>query len=159
MRQNTRVIDLVRRLVQRYEELGWVAKLALAAGLPMLTFVLGLVVVIALPSDHFVRAPRRDRFWQRHGLLRATVHVVRNGLGMVLVPLGVLMALPLVPGPGLVFILIGVSLLDLPGKRRLERRLLAYPRILHAVNHMRRWFSRPPVMMPPGAAHTGEGAS
>jgi hypothetical protein len=57
------------------------------------------------------------------------------------------MALPLVPGPGLVFILIGLSLLDFPGKRSLERRLLAVPTVLRFLNEVRQRFRRPPLLI------------
>jgi hypothetical protein len=145
------VIELLRGIMQGYEALAWPARLALVAGLPLLTFVLGLAVVVVLPADHFVRLPDPRSFWQRHVLLRTAVRVVRNVLGAIVLPLGVVMALPLVPGPGLVCILIGISLLDLPGKRRLERRLLAWPRVLHAVNQVRAWFGRAAVALPPEA--------
>jgi hypothetical protein len=53
----------------------------------------------------------------------------------------------LVPGPGLVFILIGISLLDFPGKRSLERRLLAVPVVLRFLNEVRQRFRRPPLII------------
>ncbi len=143
------MVALLERLAQGYRSLGLPARLALTVGLPALTFVVGMAVVVVLPSDHFVREHAGTGFWQRHALLRAVVRVFRNGLGMLMLPLGIVMALPLVPGPGLLFILLGVSLLDVPGKRRLERRLFAYPRVLRAANHMRLWFSRPPLLIPP----------
>jgi hypothetical protein len=57
------------------------------------------------------------------------------------------MALPLVPGPGLVFILLGLSLLDFPGKRSLERRLLSVPRVQRFLNEVRERFGRPPLII------------
>lgn len=146
------MIASLHRLAQHYQSLGWPAKFTLAVALPALTFVLGMVVVVALPSDHFVRVRTTTGFWQRHVLLRVVVRAVRNGLGLLMVPLGIVMALPLVPGPGLLFILLGVSLLDFPGKRRMERRLFAYPRVLRAANRIRHWFSRPPIVTPPPAS-------
>jgi hypothetical protein len=100
-------------------------------------------------------APHAYGFWQRHAVVRVSVRILKNALGWFMVPLGIFMALPLVPGPGLVFILIGISLLDFPGKRHLEERLLAYPPVLHTVNRMRQRFGRSPVLVHPSGNVSG----
>jgi hypothetical protein len=41
--------------------------------------------------------------------------------------------------------IIGLTLVDFPGKRRLERRLLRHPRVLRAINRLRARFDRPPL--------------
>ena len=53
------------------------------------------------------------------------------------------MSLPLVPGPGLVFILLGLSLLDFPGKRALQRRVVTRPFVLRVLNKTRTRFGPP----------------
>jgi hypothetical protein len=149
-RQNISVLEFYHRLLRAYVGLGWPAGLALAVFVPTLTFLFGVAVVLWLPSDYFVRSPptpHQGGFWQRHAVVRVSVRILKNALGWFMVPLGIFMALPLVPGPGLVFILIGISLLDFPGKRHLEERLLAYPPVLHAVNRMRQRFGRSPVLV------------
>ena len=55
--------------------------------------------------------------------------IVKNLVGGILVGLGVLLAPPGVPGPGILMMLIGVVLLDFPGKRRLEQWLINRPTI------------------------------
>lgn len=123
--------------------------LALAIGVPTLTFLFGVAIALWLPGDYFVRdrtAPAR------HAAVRLAARILKNLVGWVMLPLGILMALPLVPGPGLVFILIGVSLADFPKKRRLEERLLGYPPVLQAVNRMRQRFGRAPVQIHPQPA-------
>jgi len=100
-------------------------------------------------------APHAASFWQRHAVVHVTVRILKNALGWFMVPLGIFMALPLVPGPGLVFILIGISLLDFPGKRRMEERMLAYPPVLHTVNRMRQRFGRSPVLVNPHGSASG----
>jgi len=54
----------------------------------------------------------------------------------VLVVLGIIMALPGVPGPGILTIVLGVMLLNFPGKRRLERWLIRRPMVLSAMNRL-----------------------
>jgi len=89
-----------------------------------------------------------------------TVRILKNALGWFMVPLGIFMALPLVPGPGLVFILIGISLLDFPGKRHLGGADCSpYPPVLHAVNRMRQRFGRSPVLVHPHGSASGKGES
>jgi len=61
--------------------------------------------------------------------------------------LGFVMALPLVPGPGLVFMLLGLSLLDFPGKRNAERRILAVPAVIRFLNDVRARFGRAPLAL------------
>ena len=69
----------------------------------------------------------------------------RNVGGAILILLGVAMSLPGVPGQGVLTIIIGITLLDIPGKRRIERRLIGRPRILRLLNRMRARFHRPPL--------------
>ena len=66
--------------------------------------------------------------------------------GGLLLLLGIVMALPLVPGPGVLFILLGLSLLDMPGKRALERYIISRPLVLHSVNRMRARWNRPALI-------------
>jgi hypothetical protein len=67
----------------------------------------------------------------------------------MLVTLGVVLSLPGVPGQGLLTILIGVMLVDLPGKRRFERWLLGRPHVLAGVNRLRARFRQPPIVLHP----------
>ena len=57
------------------------------------------------------------------------------------------LTLPGVPGQGMLTILIGLMLLDVPGKRRLERRIVGRRRILQAINRLRKRFGRPPLVL------------
>jgi hypothetical protein len=66
---------------------------------------------------------------------------------LLLVLLGVALSLPGVPGQGLITILIGVMLLDFPGKRELERKIISRPAVLSNVNKLRNKFSRPPLRL------------
>jgi hypothetical protein len=65
------------------------------------------------------------------------------------------MALPLVPGPGVLFILLGLGFIDFPGKRSLERRLLRQPHVLSSVNKMRGRFGKPPILTEDPVVNSG----
>lgn len=68
----------------------------------------------------------------RHSL---PLRIARNVLGAVLVLLGV--AMLVLPGQGLLTLLVGLLLVDFPRKRELVRRLLGRPKVLAAVNKLR----------------------
>jgi hypothetical protein len=104
-------------------------------------------VVVKLPQDYF--HPSNERlFWvDRHPALRWAGVIAKNIAGALLVVLGVLMSLPGIPGPGFVTILLGIMLLDFPGKRALELRLVRRPAVLGAINRTRRRFGRPALLL------------
>ena len=106
----------------------------------ILSFVAGMVVILVLPPDYFVR--KRPAALDPRPIVRLVLLIARNLLGGLLLVVGLVMALPLVPGPGLVFVLIGMGLVDFPGKRALELRLLRQRRLLRSVNAIRARFGR-----------------
>jgi hypothetical protein len=59
--------------------------------------------------------------------------------------LGFVMALPGIPGQGVLTMIIAVTLIDFPGKRELERRLVSRPWVLKHLNNVRRRFHRAPL--------------
>ena len=69
----------------------------------------------------------------------------KNVAGVVLVLLGLVMALPGIPGQGVLTMIVGLTLIDFPGKRGLERRLIGRPHILRAINRLRARFDRAPL--------------
>lgn len=141
-------MDLYRRVVEVYGSLGLPAKVLLVLGVFVLTSAAAMVIMVLLPADHFSRATPVNTWWRRHPLLRWGGLFTKNALGAIVLPLGIFMSLPLVPGPGLLLILLALSLLDFPGKRRLERRLLGRPSVLKFVNNLRRRNGRAPLVLP-----------
>lgn len=137
--------ELIHHTLRLYTALGWPARIAIAIGLPALTFTLGVLVVVQLPSDYFVRVPAAKTFRLRHPAIRVLLTLLKNLLGATLCLAGIVMALPLVPGPGVLFMLLGLGLVDFPGKRKLKARLLCEPHILSSVNKMRARFGKLPL--------------
>jgi hypothetical protein len=138
-----------QRLVEAYSSLTLGMKIGLVAAIALLTTAAGMLVIVQLPAEHFVSKPPPDSWWRRHRIVRWLALGVKNALGLVVLPLGIFMMLPLVPGPGLVFVVLGLSLLDFPGKRKLERRLLGRPSIMRFLNDMRANFGKPPFVIGP----------
>lgn len=103
------------------------------------------VVLVKMPANYFHSSYGRNFWGGRNRALRLTGFVAKNVLGAVLVLLGLVMTVA--PGPGLVTILLGVTLLDFPGKRRLELSLVSRPSVLGAINGVRAKFNQPPLIL------------
>jgi hypothetical protein len=120
-------------------------------GLAVVSAVISLVVVAVavarLPSDYFVN-PAARRPLDRHPVLKVTLVIGRNLLGYFLIALGIILSLPGIPGQGLLTVLIGVMLIDFPGKHRLELWLLTRRGVLTAVNKIRFKLGKPPLAIP-----------
>jgi archaellum biogenesis protein FlaJ (TadC family) len=120
-------------------------------GASLLMFVATLVVfplvVIYLPQDYFVR-DRRDpaRQIRRHPAVWLILTVLKNILGGVLIVSGV--AMLVLPGQGLLTILLGVTLVNFPGKFALERRIVGRPAVSRTLNRIRARARRPPLEIP-----------
>jgi hypothetical protein len=113
------------------------------------TFCVNLAIVsfilIKIPADHFGKN-HKIQFWSGpRPALRAAALVGKNILGMFLVALGIVLSVPGVPGQGLLTILLGIMLLDFPGKRRLEQKLLSRPQVVKSINGLRGRFGKPPL--------------
>ena len=104
-------------------------------------------IVARLPSDYFRRDhEHQPRWFERHPAVYAAALVVKNLLGAVLVLGGI--AMLVLPGQGILSILIGTSLLSFPGKRRLEQWIISRPAVMRGLNWMRRRAGRPPLEPP-----------
>ena len=110
---------------------------------------LGIVslILVKLPADHFSKN-RKTKFWAGpRPWLNAAKVIGKNIAGVLLVALGVVLSLPGIPGQGLLTILLGIMLLDFPGRERLEQKLLSKPSIVNTINRLRERFEKPPLKL------------
>jgi hypothetical protein len=105
---------------------------------------ISLVVLVGLPHDYLCSSQPGNRHAAR-GLLDATCLVLKNVLGSALIVVGAILAVPLVPGPGLLIAAAGILLLDFPGKTPMLRKLLNRPAVLRPINRLRHAFARAPL--------------
>ncbi|MGE3164069.1 MAG: PGPGW domain-containing protein [Planctomycetota bacterium] len=115
------------------------------------TFVGSLIlipwVIARLPADYFLSKRPAEGSWRaRHPVVRWVLRGAKNLLGCVFLAAG--LAMLVLPGQGLLTVLIGVALLDFPGKRRLEIRLLRRPLITRSIAWIRRRAGKPPFQWP-----------
>jgi hypothetical protein len=115
----------------------------------LVAFVASLVaipwILVRLPADYFdVRVPR-PFLAGRHPVLRSVLIVLKNIVGFVFLLGGI--AMLVLPGQGLLTILVGISLMDFPKKRLLEAKLIGQPLIFSGVNRLRARFGKPPLVI------------
>ena len=122
--------------------LGLIGVVSLVASLVLLPFL-----VVRIPTDYFRHEQREHEYLHdRHPAVHHVVVILKNALGVVLVLAG--LAMLVLPGQGLLTLLIGLMLTDFPGKYRLEKRLIAQPGVLKAVNWLRARAGHPPLEPP-----------
>ena len=105
-------------------------------------------VVVRLPEDYFVTTDRPLPLAGRALPLRIAARVGLNLVGLALIAVGVLLSVPGIPGQGLLTILLGLMLVDLPGRRGLERWLVRRRLVHGAIDRVRLRFGRPPILLP-----------
>ena len=96
-----------------------------------------------LPADYFDEQVHRPWMPGHCPVVRTLTFFLKNLLGMVFLLAGI--AMLFLPGQGLLTMLIGVSLIDFPGKRKLERKLICLPGVLKVINGLREKHGKPPL--------------
>jgi nitric oxide reductase large subunit len=124
---------------------------SLAVLLFVVTFAISLAIVsfivVKIPEDYFRKDRPRELWSDKPAAVRLLAVFAKNLLGVVLVVLGILMSVPGVPGQGFLTILLGIMLLDFPGKRNLEHKLVSRPQVLNAINKLRHRFGKPSLVL------------
>nr|ALS89399.1 TIGR02611: TIGR02611 family [uncultured bacterium] len=123
----------------------------LGALLFVVTFAISLAIVsfimVKIPANYFREDYSTAFLSGRHPLIRLIGMVGKNILGVLLVALGIVMSIPGVPGQGILTILLGVMLLDFPGRRGLERKLVGRPQVFKTINKLRHRFGKPALVL------------
>ena len=126
-------------------------KVLLAVGLFLLSFAISTlavgVVIIKIPADYFSSQHAAELMPGKPWLMRWSAVILKNLLGVILVLVGIVLSLPGIPGQGILTILLGLILLDIPGKRPIEVRIIRRPSILKTVNNLRAKFNKSPLIM------------
>ncbi len=134
---------------------GWVsANAGWIVAISIIYFVVSLFLIryliITIPHDYFLGRPT-PHDGRRHPFLRLCIRAGKNFAGVIVVLVGLIMSLPGVAGQGFLTILLGLSLTDFPGKRKMELRLVRLPLIQKAINAIREKAGRMPLSIPPDA--------
>jgi len=105
------------------------------------------VVMVKIPADYFSSTHKREFLQDKPFLVRWGAVIAKNVLGVFLIVLGIMLSLPGVPGQGFLTILLGLIMLDIPGKRPLEAKIISRPTVLSAINNLRAKYNKPPLIV------------
>jgi hypothetical protein len=115
--------------------------------LSVLTFIGSLIaipwIIGRLPVNYFILHRRMvEQRHKRHPVLAKIIFFARNFVGTLFFLAG--MAMLVLPGQGLITILIGISFMDFPGKHRIVDYLIRRPAVIRLLNWIRRKEKKPP---------------
>jgi hypothetical protein len=105
------------------------------------------VMVVRFSPDHFVSQNDRhpiipmDSRWVFMSYL-----IFKNLVGIFFILAGLVMLV--LPGQGLISLIVGLSLTNFPGRHRLVRSIVRRQNVLKTANWLRRKFDRPPLKSP-----------
>lgn len=133
-----------------FANLDW-SKVLLGFGLFLVSLVVSTlavaIVMIKIPENYFSETHSREFLPGSSWHVRWGALILKNILGVFLVLLGIVLSLPGVPGQGILTILLGLIMIDIPGKRPLEARIIKRPTVLNAINTLRARYNKPPLVL------------
>src|SRR5687768_2374456 len=105
--------------------------------------IVGSIVVVTfllvqMPATYFIDKNPRGWWLDRHPILRWSARILKNVLGIALIGIGFVMVFG--PTPGILTMLVGIMLIDFPGKHAIEMRFVKRPRVLAMINRLRARF-------------------
>lgn len=104
------------------------------------------LLVARIPADYYAHTRRSGgEHTRRHRWFRGIWLVSKNLLGLACLFFGALMLV--LPGQGILTILIAVTLLDFPGKFALQRWVVSRRGVLDSINWVRRRAGREPLVL------------
>lgn len=140
-------MQLLSQILEWLDHHAGLTALVIVAWIVVLVFSLWAVrhFLISIPDNYFAREHKPLERWRKlHPVLRWVLLIGKNLLGAMLVAAGIVMLFT--PGQGVLALLLGVALVDVPGKRALERRIVQQPAVTRIVNLMRAKADRPPLV-------------
>ena len=123
--------------------------LPLLALCSILVFIISLAslpwLVAKIPEDYFLHRKRKKTLpltttaFARYLFLR----LARNLVGLILLVGGFLMLF--IPGQGILTMVMGLILMDYPGKYSVEKTIIGYPAVFKGLNWLRARADKPPL--------------
>ena len=118
------------------------------ATVSFLVFIASLLlipwIVTKIPSDYFTHPKRQKYLWDdQPKIVRYLFVFLKNKLGVMLVLGG--FTLLILPGQGIVAIMIGLLIMDFPYKYRVESWIVKHPFVLKSINRLRKRAKQRPL--------------
>lgn len=118
---------------------------AVFVGSMLLSVLIVAIVIVKIPANYFSSHYQQDFLPNSSWLTRWGATILKNIVGLILVIAGIIMLVG--PGQGILTILIGLILMDIPGKRPIEARIIKRPAILAAANSLRARYNKEPLIV------------
>lgn len=133
---------------EKWSALTWESVL-LGLGLFLFSMIVSIgaiaVVMVKIPANYF-HSEYEDKFLPDSSwITRWGAVIAKNLVGVILIAAGIVMLIG--PGQGILSILTGLILMDIPGKRPLEARLISRPPVLAAINLLRVKYNKPELII------------
>lgn len=139
---------MIERLSSFWQSVTW-GNIGLGVGLflgsLLVSFLAIGIVLVKIPANYFSSHYKHDFLPGSHWSVRWGAVIFKNILGVFLIVIGILLSLPGVPGQGILTILLGLIMIDIPGKRPIEARIIKRPTVLAAANNLRERYGKPPL--------------
>lgn len=141
---------MIEWLSNQWSALSW-QSIGLGLALFLISFTISFaaigIVMVKIPENYFSSHYKRDFLPGSPWLVRWGAVILKNILGVFLILLGIVLSLPGVPGQGVLTILLGLIMIDIPGKRPIEARIIQRPTVLAAINKLRSKYDKPPLLL------------
>jgi hypothetical protein len=135
------MLELTPDLRHLVELLGLVSVITFFGSLLAIPWLIG-----RLPANYFTLHRRKvEERHKQHPFVARMIFVLRNGIGTLFLLAGI--AMLLLPGQGIITILIGFSFMDFPKKHVLEDTLIRRPSVLKSLNWLRRKQKKQPFVL------------
>ncbi|MDA7926417.1 hypothetical protein N9B21_00085 [Verrucomicrobiales bacterium] len=123
----------------------WIGAISLVT--LIVSFIAVPIVIRRMPYDYFLEnSSGAEEIREQHPVLRIFFRVLKNLIGGILVIGGLIMFVT--PGQGVLTLLIGLLLMDFPGKRGLEIRLMRLKPVRKTVDWIRARAEKPALVLP-----------
>ena len=135
------MLELLQNYKNEFVVLAWVSVTLLIISIAVIPWI-----VIKIPEDYFHEQYRiRISKQSGHPLMAELLNGIKNLIGFIFVILGILMLV--LPGQGILTILMGLFLMNFPGKYRLERKIVTSPKVLKSLNWIRSKANKVPLVV------------
>jgi len=114
-------------------------------GILLLSLILLPFIIIHMPENYFVDEDHSLCPWKHNHPMLCIFYVsIKNLLGAVFLVLGLIMLVT--PGQGLLLIMMGLLLMNYPGKSKAERWLVSRKGVKNTLNRIRNKAGKPSLL-------------
>ncbi len=130
------MLDFINNIFAEYENI--LIAIGIISGIVFIVSILAMPWLLGkIPADYFVR-----NNYRKNGR-NFFITTIKNFFGFVLLLVGIIMLLT--PGQGVISILLGLFLMEFPGKRNLELKIIRNDATFKAINWLREKAKKPPL--------------